>query len=125
MLKNTLRTIAALALASILAQTANAAPQLSGGAALPAAKSARLAYSPLPPKLRPGIDILLVRDMRQAGGNGGCWNHCYTMFDECMGTSEKNICVTRVKTCMETCDRLSGMANPTQREARTPAGRQP
>jgi hypothetical protein len=32
-----------------------------------------------------------------------------------MSNSEKNVCVSRVKTCMETCDRLSGLANPTQR----------
>jgi hypothetical protein len=115
MLKNTLRTLTALAFISALAHAANAAPQLAGGSALPAAKSARLAYSPLPPRLRPGVDILQIRDVRQAGGSGGCWNHCYTMFDECMGISQKDVCVSRVKTCMETCDRLSGIANPTQR----------
>jgi hypothetical protein len=114
MSKNTIKTVAAFALLSLLAHSAHSAPQLPAGAAQPQAKFARLAYSPLPPKLRPGIELLRVRDMRQAGG-GGCWSHCYNMFDECMGTSEKNICVNRVKTCMETCDRLSGITNPTQR----------
>jgi hypothetical protein len=115
MFKNTIRTVTAFALVSLLAHSAHSAPQLPAGGGLPQAKSARLAYSPLPPKLRSGIELLRIRDMRQAGGGGGCWNHCYNMFDECMGTSQKNICVSRVKTCMETCDKLSGITNPTQR----------
>jgi hypothetical protein len=114
MFKNTIRTITTLVLVSTFAHVADAGPQLPS-AALPTAKSARLAYSPLPPRLRPGIDILRIRDTRQAGNSGGCWSHCYNMFDECMSNSEKNVCVSRVKTCMETCDRLSGLANPTQR----------
>jgi hypothetical protein len=116
MIKNTLKILATLALATALGQAANGAPQLPGEA-LPVAKSARPAYSPLPPSLRPGIDILRIRDMRQTGGggSGGCWTHCFTMYDECLGTKEKNVCVTRIKTCMETCDRLSGISNPTQR----------
>jgi hypothetical protein len=117
MFKNTIKTMTAFALVSLLAQAAHSAPQLPAAGALPSAKTARLAHSPLPPKLRPGIELLRIRDMRQAGG-GGCWSHCYNMFDECMGTSEKNICVSRVKTCMETCDRLSGITNPTQRADR-------
>jgi hypothetical protein len=35
-----------------------------------------------------------------------------------MGLNEKAVCVSRVKTCMETCDRLSGMVNPTQRDSK-------
>ena len=118
MLKNTLKTITALALASALACAANATPQLPGAGRPTASGSAHLAYSPLPPRLRRGADILLIRDVRQAGGSGGCWNHCYAVFDECMGLNEKAVCVSRVKTCMETCDRLSGMVNPTQRDSK-------
>jgi hypothetical protein len=53
--------------------------------------------------------LLQVRDVRSAGGNSGngCWNACFSDFDECMGIRTKNLCVSRVKTCLETCDRLS------------------
>jgi hypothetical protein len=53
--------------------------------------------------------LLPVRDVRAAGGGGGngCWSACFTDFDECMGIRAKNQCVSRVKTCLETCDRLS------------------
>ena len=52
--------------------------------------------------------LLQIRDVRSsAGGGNGCWNACFTDFDECMGIRTKNLCVSRVKTCLETCDRLS------------------
>ena len=52
--------------------------------------------------------LLQVRDIRSGGGGGnGCWNACFTDFDECLGIRTKNLCVSRVKTCLETCDRLS------------------
>jgi hypothetical protein len=52
---------------------------------------------------------LQIRDVQSArnGGGNGCWNACFTDFDECMGVRTKNLCVSRVKTCLETCDRLS------------------
>ena len=52
--------------------------------------------------------LLQIRDVRSAGGGGnGCWSACFSDFDECMGIRTKNLCVSRVKTCLETCDRLS------------------
>lgn len=52
--------------------------------------------------------LLQIRDARSANGGGnGCWNACFTDFDECMGIRTKNLCVSRVKTCLETCERLS------------------
>jgi len=52
--------------------------------------------------------LLQVRDVRSAGGSSnGCWSACFSDFDECMGIRNKNLCVSRVKTCLETCDRLS------------------
>ena len=53
--------------------------------------------------------LLQIRDIRSAGGNGGngCWSACFSDFDECMGIRTRNLCVSRVKTCLETCDRLS------------------
>jgi hypothetical protein len=58
--------------------------------------------------VRPGL--LRIRDVQSAknGGSGnGCWNACFNDFDECLGTRTKPLCVSRVKTCLETCDRLS------------------
>jgi hypothetical protein len=82
----------------------------------PQVRSVHPMASPVPLRHRPGL--ILIRDTRAAGsggGGGGCWTHCYARYDECMGVSEKPICVSRIKTCMETCERLSGMSNPTQR----------
>ena len=64
--------------------------------------------SPAPFASRTHGGLLQIRDVRNAGGGGnGCWNACFTDFDECMGIRTKNLCVSRVKTCLETCDRLS------------------
>jgi hypothetical protein len=53
--------------------------------------------------------LLQVRDVRGSSGRSGngCWTACFSDFDECMGVRTKNLCVSRVKTCLETCDRLS------------------
>jgi hypothetical protein len=52
--------------------------------------------------------LLQVRDVSSGGRSGnGCWTACFSDFDECMGIRTKNLCVSRVKTCLETCDRLS------------------
>lgn len=49
-----------------------------------------------------------IRDVQTARSRGnGCWNACFNDFDECMGVRTKDLCVSRVKTCLETCDRLS------------------
>lgn len=80
-----------------------------------AAAAARPAFSPLPPKLSMRVMLQPVRNLMHAGGGGGCWSHCLNTFDECMGINAKDVCVARVKTCMETCDKLSGLANPTNR----------
>ena len=62
-----------------------------------------------------GPFLLQIRDTRaERAGSGGCWSHCFEAYNDCVGNSAKNVCVTQVKTCMETCDRLSGMANPIQ-----------
>lgn len=97
--------------------SASANPQGLIGQPAVAAKTVRPAFSPLPPKLSMRAFLQPVRNLQQAGGGGGggCWSHCLNTFDECMGISAKDVCVARVKTCMETCDRLSGAANPTNR----------
>jgi hypothetical protein len=119
--KTSLKTLAALALLAAMAPQADANPHLPLQADAPA-KTVRLAYSPVPGKFRQDAGLILVRDVRQVGngGNGGCWNHCYNSYDECMGLKEKAICVSQMKTCMETCDRLSGLSNPTQRTSSQP-----
>ena len=113
MSKRSARTLIALALLSATASYATAMPQWAAGGIGLQAGPVRLAYSPLPPKFRQGVDILLIRDVRQSGG--GCWNHCYNSYDECLGISTKNICLAQIKTCMETCDKLSGITNPVRR----------
>ncbi len=115
MLTKSLKTFAALALATLIAHPAGASPQWTGGSA-PSAQPARIAQSPVPRQAQGDALLLLVRDIRQAGGGGGCWSHCFNTYNECVGLNEKNLCVARVKTCMETCDRLSGLSNPTHRE---------
>jgi hypothetical protein len=116
MLTNSLKILAALALATLIAHPAAASPHWTGGSAPGIQPAGRIAQSPVPPQFHGDPMLLLVRDVRQAGGGGGCWSHCFNTYNECVGLNEKNLCVARVKTCMETCDRLSGLANPTQRE---------
>jgi hypothetical protein len=118
MLKTLAKTLTLLALLTALAPRIEAAPLWSTEGAVAEMKTVRLPYSPLPSRLRQDSFVLQVRDVRQAGGgSGGCWNHCYNSYDECLGVSQKPICVAQIKTCMETCDRLSGLTNPTQRTA--------
>ena len=69
--------------------------------------------------MRSGPMLMLIRDVRQEGASGGgCWSHCFNSYNECVGVTAKNVCVSNMKTCMETCDRLSGMANPIQQQQR-------
>ena len=99
--------LATLALSGVM--NAEAAPDaaryaLSSGKAV--AASPHQSRPPLASRARSGL--LQIRDVRSsAGGGNGCWNACFTDFDECMGIRTKNLCVSRVKTCLETCDRLS------------------
>jgi hypothetical protein len=116
MLKKSAKTLILFALIPALCQTASAAPLSPGEAACLDTKPARLAQSPIPPGQQSGAMLLQIRDMRQAGGAGGCWSHCFNRYDECMGIKGKEVCVPQMKTCMETCDRLSGISNPTQRQ---------
>jgi hypothetical protein len=58
--------------------------------------------------------LLRIRDTRTsaAGGGGGgsentCWSSCFRNYNGCMETGPKNMCVTRIKSCLELCDRLS------------------
>jgi hypothetical protein len=119
MFKISVPAIATLALFSAIGSCADAAPKWPAEAALANGRAVRLAHSPLPAKLRQGADILLVRSPQQAGGaSGGCWNHCFNSYDECLGIGAKTVCLTQIKTCMETCDKLSGMANPMRRDDR-------
>jgi hypothetical protein len=113
MSKRSANALVALALLSATGSYAGAMPQWAAGGVGLQAGPVRLAYSPLPPKFRQGAGVLLIRDVRQSGG--GCWNHCYNTYDECLGISAKNICLAQIKTCMETCDKLSGITNPVRR----------
>jgi hypothetical protein len=66
--------------------------------------------NPLATDAHPGL--LRIRDVQNAksgggGGSSGCWSACFNDFDACLGIRTKNLCVSRVKTCLETCDRLS------------------
>jgi hypothetical protein len=115
MLKTTLKTLTALAVMTVLAQSAGAEPQATADAAA-SAGVVRLAYSPAPQRALADPLLLMVRDVRQAGGGGGCWSHCFNNYNECVGLKEKNMCVTSMKTCMETCDRLSGLSNPREQQ---------
>jgi hypothetical protein len=61
-----------------------------------------------------GVLLLQIRDTRTAagagGGNGGpnsCWSACFNTYNQCMDGGPKNICVSRMKSCLEVCDRLS------------------
>jgi hypothetical protein len=114
MLKKNLKNLLLVALVPAFCQMATAAPQLPAEAVLKA-KTVRAAQSPVPPSLQSGPFLLQIRDTRaERAGSGGCWSHCFEAYNDCVGNSTKNVCVTQVKTCMETCDRLSGMANPIQ-----------
>lgn len=92
--------LSAMALAALVS-TAEAA---SGGTVGAAPSRSGMALTGPTPSL-----WLQIRDVQSArnGGGNGCWNACFTDFDECMGVRTKNLCVSRVKTCLETCDRLS------------------
>lgn len=102
-----------LTLFALAGAPAKAMPQLPAEAAALPMRPPRMAYSPLPSHLRQGGGLMLVRDIRQAGGGqgGACWTHCYNSYDECMGLKDKNVCVAQIKMCMETCDRLAGPRN--------------
>jgi hypothetical protein len=116
-MKKNLKTLFLLALVPAFCQSAAAAPQGPAEAALVNARIVRPLHSPVPPSLRSGPMLLLIRDMQQErAGGGGCWSHCFNSYNECLGLNAKNHCVSQVKTCMETCDRLSGITNPVQRQ---------
>jgi len=58
--------------------------------------------------------VMLVRDTQAAtsGGGGGrsgsgCWSACFHDYNSCMDVGPKNVCVSRMKTCLAICDRLS------------------
>jgi len=115
MLKTTLKLLLS-AIVIAMGNAANAAPLHSDGPFIRfATAQRRLAHSPLPSQMWGAQFLMPVRELRHAGGGGSCWTHCYATFDECMGLNAKEVCVARVKLCMETCDRLAGMTNPTQR----------
>jgi hypothetical protein len=115
MLKPALQSLIALGLLAGLCGHAFADTQWTSPGAAPRPMAVGASASPMPFRLRPDGGLVLIRDMRAGGSGGGCWSHCYVSYDECLGVKEKAICVARIKTCMETCDRLSGLSNPTQR----------
>jgi hypothetical protein len=58
--------------------------------------------------------ILRVRDTRTSSAGGGrnegentCWSSCFKNYNDCVDAGPKNLCVTRMKSCLELCDRLS------------------
>jgi hypothetical protein len=61
----------------------------------------------------PGEWLHLVRDTRAAasGGGGGrtngCWSACFIDYSLCMDQGPKNVCVSRMKTCLAICDHLT------------------
>jgi hypothetical protein len=116
-MKKNLKALVLLALVPAFCQSAAAAPQGAAETALVNARIVRPFHSPVPPSLRSGSMLLQIRDMQQErAGGGGCWSHCFNRYHECVGLNAKNVCVAQVKTCMETCDRLSGITNPVQRQ---------
>lgn len=121
MLKFCANALATLALLSFIVPQANAASVLPVQGDIPA-KAVQLNQSPVPANFREPAGLILVRDIRTIGngGGGGCWSHCYNNYDECMGLKQKPVCVSQMKTCMETCDRLTGLSNPTQRASSQP-----
>jgi len=77
-------------------------------AAMPAAAMAGHAA------IESGSLLLQIRDTQAAaaggGGNGranSCWSACFGDYSQCMDAGPKNVCVSRMKTCLEVCDRLS------------------
>jgi hypothetical protein len=84
---------------------------LSVAEAEPVGSGMSLRHSPV---ISRDATLLRIRDTRTsaAGGGGGgsdntCWSSCFRNYNGCMETGPKNMCVTRVKSCLELCDRLS------------------
>lgn len=84
---------------------------LSAAKAAPVGLGMSLRYSPV---ISRDATLLRIRDTRTsaAGGGGGgsentCWGSCFRNYNGCMETGPKNMCVTRIKSCLELCDRLS------------------
>jgi hypothetical protein len=87
------------------------AASLSAAKAEPLGPGMLLRHSPV---ISQDATLLRIRDTRTsaAGGGGGgsdntCWSSCFRNYNGCMETGPKNMCVTRVKSCLELCDRLS------------------
>jgi hypothetical protein len=87
------------------------AASLSAAKAEPVGPGMSLRYSSV---ISQDATLLRIRDTRTsaAGGGGGgsdntCWSSCFRNYNGCMETGPKNMCVTRVKSCLELCDRLS------------------
>ncbi len=55
--------------------------------------------------------LLPVRDTRAAAASGGgansCWSACFNDYNQCMDAIPKDVCVSRMKTCLAVCDHLS------------------
>jgi len=59
--------------------------------------------------------LLRVRDTQAAnsgtGGHGrgpnSCWSACFNDYNACMDRGPENVCVSRMKTCLAICDRIS------------------
>jgi hypothetical protein len=84
---------------------------LSPSEAAPVGPGMSLRQSPV---ISQDATLLRIRDTRTsaAGGGGGgsdntCWSSCFRNYNGCMENGPKNMCVTRVKSCLELCDRLS------------------
>lgn len=84
---------------------------LSTVEAAPVGPGMSLRHSPV---ISQDATLLRIRDTRAsaAGGGGGgsdntCWSSCFRNYNGCMESGPKNMCVTRVKSCLELCDRLS------------------
>jgi hypothetical protein len=59
-----------------------------------------------------GAALLLVRDTRAAASGGGrgassCWSACFNDYNACVDAGPKQVCVSRMKTCLAICDSLS------------------
>lgn len=54
--------------------------------------------------------LSMIRDTQSAGrsgGGGSCWSHCFHGYNDCVEMRPKEHCVSTMKLCLETCDRLS------------------